>query len=418
MTVFLTVVILTITIFSSLASVKAYTQADVDRQNKIAAQKTAAAAQKVKDAAAMQSKIAQVTSQITETTSSIQLTSTKISDTQSQISNLEKKIQDEQSNLDREQEKMSQIIASWYMEGESGLLEAVISANNLSDVMDKQQYYESLRQQVQSNTEKIQTIQNDLTGQKNALSGQLIALNDLKTSQATQQDTLESDKAYKNRLLANDKSAIVDLNNQAQKATDEANRISAELRKAYCQADGGSWTNGACSNSRLGGPAIHKGNGGVQLNVPYYSQQDPSWASKSMGSSGVSIGAAGCLMTSLAMVASSSYVGQSENPASLVDKSIFQSSGGSAGNFLGFKYAMGRLDGYEQAKGGANLSVIDEQLRNLHPVIVKVYIPGSSLYHWIVITGGDQQHGYSWNDPWPWRNPPIYTNFYNMRTFD
>lgn len=395
-------------------SAMAYTQSDLTAAQKKAAAAAAAAAQKKADAAAMQSRISSVNSQIDQINTAINVTAQQITSVQSAIAALETQIQDKQSDLDRQQEQMSNLIASWYMEGQSGLLETVVGSDSLSQIMDKQQYYESLRQQIQTNTDEIKKLQDDLNSQKNEQAGQLQSLNDLKSNQASQKSDLQTNLNFKTGLLANDQAAAASYDQQAAAAQAEANTISLELRKGYCLSDGGTWNSGVCSKSGFGGPAIHKGSGGVQLNVPYYSQQDSAWRDKTLGASGVTIGDMGCLMTSLAMV--DSYFGLGDNPATLVSKSSFILSGSNAGSFMGFNYDMGKLQGYEQSKGYVDLNVIDSQLRRGNPVIVKVWT--GNIYHWITITGGDQSHGYSWNDPWPWRNPPVYTQFYNMRTFD
>ena len=81
------------------------------------------------------------------------------------------------------------------------MLEAIIGSNNLSEAATKQQYYDSIRRQIELSVEKIQVIKTELAKQKQAQENQLETLNSLKSDQVARQNSLHATKNSKNRLL-------------------------------------------------------------------------------------------------------------------------------------------------------------------------------------------------------------------------
>lgn len=380
-----------------------------------AAAAKAAAAAKQQQAAEVQQQISTLDGQISSMQNTINATEGQINDTQSAIDDLSAKIKKEEDNLAIEKDKMNKLLASWYMESDNnGLMVTLMSSNNLSDVIDQQQYYDSIKQQISASTDKITEVKNQLNEQKNKQEGQLTYLNDLKSNQQAQKNSLQKNKNYKDALLTDTTNAIADLKTESAQASAKAAELTKQIQKAYCEADGGQWNSSAGTCYRpvktSSGPVKHRSGGGPQIEVPYYSQQDSRWASVSLGNSGVSIGDYGCLITSFAMVAS--FFGLGKTPLNINNESTFTGDG----SFLSFNGNMGNLQNYRY-RVGINYSEIDSQLSRGNPVIVGVHM-SSYLDHWIVLTGGNQQSGYSWNDPYPWSNPPTYSSFFAMRTFD
>lgn len=325
-------------------------------------------------AAELANQVAIADRQIGQTQASLSETQNQINRTQKTIADLDKQILDEQSNLDREQEKMSQLIASWYMEGNSGLMEAMISANNISDLMDKQQYYESLRQQIQLNTERIQSIKTDLANQKNEQSSQLQISNGLKQDQLSQQNDLESKKSFKNQLLNNTASTITSLQKQEADLKGKIDAMAAQLAAAY---SGG----------------VRMQGGDVMPSI------DPSWYQTQLGNytrlgdtpyPNVNINNYGCYITSIAMMAS--YYGHRITNTDIATR---------VGNFSNDGY----LNGFNPPGIGVTLGslqrvdwgAINNELDNGHPVIAGVlldsfkgrshpnYVSGIGFDHFIVI---------------------------------
>ncbi len=337
-------------------------------KNKLDATKQQATT-KQKQAEELKTQVAIVDNQIDQTENAIGQTQSQISDTNKSISALEKKIMDEQSNLDHEQEKMSQILASWYMEGESGLLEAIVGADSLSEVMDKQQYYESLRQQIQINTERIQGIRDDLSKQKDEQSTQLQILNGLRQDQQDQQNELEDKKSFKNRLLTDTTNTLGTLKTQETELKRKIDEMAAQLSAAY-----------------TGGVRFQGGDVLPSIDSSWYQTQLGNYT-RLGGSpySNVNIHNYGCYITSLAMMASY-YNHRTTNTDIATRVGIFNSGGYLMGfNSPGLGIKLGPLQRVDRG-------TLNSELDNGYPVIASVRLDNFKVHpnvdgsdHFIVI---------------------------------
>lgn len=201
------------------------------------------AEQKKQEKAYVETQIGQYTDKINQTQEDMIKTQSTIEQTQTSITELSKKIEDEEESLKKEKEKSNTVLSSWYMEGESGFFEAIISANNISEVVDSQQYYDSVKQQIKNSIEIIQSIKDELLNQKNTQERELVTLNSLKEGQVFQQKTLETQKSIKNTLLTNTTKAISDLNALEKEALENENKAAGEIKDAERRAATGSnWT--------------------------------------------------------------------------------------------------------------------------------------------------------------------------------
>jgi hypothetical protein len=262
---------------------------------------------------------------------------------------------DEQSNLDREQEKMSEILASWYMEGESGLLEAIVGADSLSEVMDKQQYYESLRQQIQINTERIAGIKADLNKQKDDQSSQLQVLNGLKQDQQGQQDDLVDKKSFKNRLLTDTTNTISSLSSQATALQKKISEMEAQYAASYA-----------------GGGVRKQGGDVLPLKEWWYQSQLTSTAY--FRGTSVSVKNQGCFITSIAMMAT--YWGHSVTNDEIANKYGRFSSDGYLQDAYSLGYSLGINMGPLQVLNNSTKATFDNELNNGRPVIAGVLLDG------------------------------------------
>jgi peptidoglycan hydrolase CwlO-like protein len=368
----------------ALALTAAQYQAQLDYQKRLAEQARQQAALKQQQAQQIQQQITAVTENISSTENAISRTEGQISTTEKSIADLEIAIKTEEDNLVKEQDRMGQVISSWYMEGETGLLEAMIDSQNISDVITQQQYYESIRQQIKGAMDKIEEIKADLGNQKTEQQNNLAALSDLKKTQNEQKSYLEDKKTLKNHLLSDTNGAISSLNAQAAEAEAKA----AELRKVIASI----YTSGAG-----GGPR------GTQLITDpdfswYYSQIDSQWSGTYLSPSRMTIGEVGCLVTSYAMVAT--YYGTTSSPVDIVRKSSFTTGG----SWLWFNSDPGfSVNGSVPKDWG----IINTELANGRPVIVSVKVPGpvynaDGSNHFIVISGLSNGK-YLIHDPY-WRN--------------
>lgn len=363
-------------------TVRAESLTELQNQLKNAQTKKAqAAAQKAiqqKQAQMIAEQISNVNNEINSTEHAIDGTSTQISATEATIADLEAKIKNEEDNLVREKDKMDKVLASWYMEGESDFITAMIGSENISDAINKQEYYDSIRQQVEGTIERINMLKAELAEKKNTQEQQLLILNNLKSDQEAQQRSLEQKKSYKSRLLSDTKGVIADLSSQEQaaeaKIADIQRKINSLRAKSY-------W-----------GTQIVTGGGG--LNVPNYYQTGNYTR---LGTSRYTVDMYGCLITSFAMV--SSYYGHGATPTSIAQNTaIFDREG-----YLLYSVPPG-IGLSVISSRAVDWSVVNSELTSGHPVIVSIYIPtvgsinsdGSS--HFIVLKGRSGS-GYLMNDP-------------------
>lgn len=352
-----------------------------NQKNYWQSQKEKAAAEKAQQeqqAQLIKQQISNVNSEITATESAIEQTSSRITETNDKVSELEKKIKEEEDNLAREKDKMSKILASWYMEGESDFLASVIGSDNLSEAINKEQYYESIRQQIELAIEKIEQLKENLLSEKTNQQQQLLILNNLKTDQVAQQESLESKKNFKSRLLNDTKGAIAELSSQEQ----EAEAKIAEIQKKI----------NTLRSRSYWGTQIVSGSGG--LAVPYYTQTGNYTR---LGNSRYTVDMYGCLITSYAMVAS--FYGRHVTPTDIASNTaIFDRNG-----YLMYSVPPG-IGISVVSSGAVDWAVVNDELENGHPVIVSIYMPsvgsinrdGSS--HFIVIKGRSGAK-YLMNDP-------------------
>lgn len=137
--------------------------------------------------------------------------------------------------------------------------------------------------------------------------------------------------------------------------------------------------------------------------VPYYAQFDPRWKSRRLGDSS-SISAAGCAVTSLAMVLA--YYGRNVDPGKL--DAFLDQNKGYDGNSVYWQRALdyrptGTGPGlrYVEKRDGSAATLIPEIDRRLdrgQPTIAKVKYPGSNS-HFVVIVGRNSAGEHLINDP-------------------
>lgn len=318
----------------------------------------------------LNTKIAAAQQQINQTNSQIQTTQGKIDSLNAQIAAEEKKINDEKKNL-------SELISNWYMSSSNyGLLSSVLSSNTLSDVVSENQYYESVKQQITSAIQKIKELKAQLAQQKADQDTQLTNLNQLKSSQVAQKKSLDNDQYTQYRLL-NDTQAMVNELQQAQQSAE------AKVAQIQAQID-------ALSRTSAWGDQIVSSNDSSW----YYTQTGNQ---THLGYSPYTVSQYGCLITSIAMVAT--RYGNTVTPSDIASNPALFGDDGS--------FRISPFSGYGVLVSSSRTidwSVVNQQIDQGHPVIVSIYLPsvgainadGSS--HFIVIKGhnGDK---YLMHDP-------------------
>lgn len=355
--------------FEQALPVFAATLSDLNKQKQLLTQQAEEAkkAAEAKQAQAQELKVQleRVSNQISKTEAAITTTESQISQTGANIAELEAKIKIEEANLAAEKLKMADTVSSWYMENQSGLLAALIGADSISEAVDTHERYAAISDQIEGAQDRINQAKADLNNQKSDKERQLQALTSLQADQENQKKSLESSQNLKNRLLNNTTLAISDLKTRQQQAQTRIAEIDAKIR--------------ALSATSIWGDQI-------------VSSDDSGWYYTQtgnlthLGDSPYTVSQYGCLITSIAMVAT--YYGHRIGPSDIASNSAIFSDDG----YLIVSSPPG-IGVTVLPSQGVNWSVIDQEIEAGRPVIISIYLPsvgavnrdGSS--HFIVIKG-------------------------------
>ncbi len=369
--------------FSQIINVSALTSSSSLNQQKDTLNQQLQAS-KAKAAAAEQQKVyiqtqtQKINAQISDTQKAINQTQSTINSTQAKIDDLKTQITTQESKITKEKANLSGLISEWYMKGgDQGLAMQIISATSLSGVITMNQYYSSVKDQIATSIASIKALKAQLESDKAAQDKQLADLYSLQSDQSNQKKSLQNSQWVQYRLLN-------DTTNMISELQTEQSSLQKKIASVQAQID-------ALSATAAWGTQIVSSNDGSW----YYTQ---SGNYTNLGGSPYTVAQYGCLITSIAMVAT--YYGQHVTPSDIANND---------GNFDN--------EGYLQVStpypvsnivvGGSqsvNWSVVNSEIDQGRPVIVSIYLPsvgainsdGSS--HFIVIKGHDGEK-YFMHDP-------------------
>lgn len=330
-------------------------------------------AQKEKDAATIANLIKQIDGNIKSTQNSLQSTAQKLDKVSNDIQTTNDQLVKSESRLTELKSQIEQLIAEQYQQyvTNSDLL-TVFSGATLKDSIEIADYQASLDSELEKIAADEEVTRNQIRDTKTNLEQQRSQLQGLKEQQLAQKNNLVTEQAKKNKALTDTKGTIADL------AQDEA-EVTRRIKEVQAQIT-------ALSNTKRWGGQILSDNDGSW----YFSQLD--YPNTKLGNSRYTVAQYGCLITSLAMVAT--YYGSRIDPPTAVARSSFSSAG----------YLISTPivdDGGSQA---INWDYIDLELSKDHPVIVSIYLPevgkinadGSS--HFVVIKGKNKDGKYLMHD--------------------
>ncbi|MEI8143058.1 MAG: cysteine peptidase family C39 domain-containing protein [Candidatus Berkelbacteria bacterium] len=360
----LAVIVLSVFLVAMPNRTSALTATELQQQlQALVAQSTNARQQataKKQEAALIQDQIAVVQSDISEAESAINSTQNQINLTGQVIDQLETNISQQQSSYDDAKNKLGELIANWYMNKPQGLIETLVGSDTVSAVVTKQKYFASIQDQITESMAQITILKNDLTGQKDQRTNELVTLQGLQDSQQVQKNELVSKKNYKAQLLSGTQGAI---NALAQQAADaEAKAALIRVQYAALFSSGVNWGSDLVTS--------------IDSSF-YYNQKN--YPNTYIGNTRSTIADVGCFVTSLAMVAT--YYGKGLTPPMVAQNYNLSGTGLSVPS------------AYNQS---VNWDTINYSVTHGQPVVAGVVFPGKncSIYnnpfgvcHYIVIKG-------------------------------
>ncbi len=321
----------------------------------------------------LQSTKTTLSNQIQLINSQISLTSLKITQTQASIKSTQKEIADltiKIGQLDLSLNQLSNLyiqqVAQNYKLSKRYNPFSIFLTTNFNHVLEQYKYISEVQKDSQNTLVNLETVRAQDDQQKTEKTTKQQQLTDLQSKLAVQQNTLSSQNIVKKNTLA-----------LTQKQLDDAIAQLNELRN-FSNSNGP-----MCLTNSPGG-----GDGGW-----FYSQRDPKWCNQYIGYSKDTIGEVGCFIASVAMIwkkygfdmSPSMYAARPDHFA------------GSTAWMLAPEVPPGFGS---QVASGYNKSFLDNALSNGHPIIVQLYMRGSSSgMHFIVIKSGSNGN-YKMNDPW------------------
>ncbi len=144
-----------------------------------------------------------------------------IVNTQSQIDALQQQIDQAQADLDHEKAVLGENIKTMYLEGDISTLEILASSKDLSDFVNRQEYRNSVGNQVKQSVDKINSLKAELTKQQHdqqtLLSSLQVQQNQVQQEENQQAALLsynESQKATYDQQISSNNSQIASLRAQ------------------------------------------------------------------------------------------------------------------------------------------------------------------------------------------------------------
>ncbi|MBU0974515.1 C39 family peptidase [Patescibacteria group bacterium] len=126
----------------------------------------------------------------------------------------------------------------------------------------------------------------------------------------------------------------------------------------------------------------------------YYNQRDSAWGNQYLGKSDTTIATAGCLVTSVAMIAS--HYGKNLTPANIA--ASYDAFAIYYPDYLNFSFSLNGAN-ISRSRVCYNSSCLDSELSSGKPVIVRINAPSVSGDHFLVITKKENDN-YIMKDPY------------------
>ena len=355
----LTGVLIVLFPLASMASL----ESDLQQKQQQLSNAQAAAKNKAQEAQGLSTQIDNLDSGIKSTEQKIQQTDSQILGTQGEIDGLSSNIEVKNKELSELKTQLNSAIVELYRFSSRSDLELFFGSASLADSTNQSKYVEAVQLQVNAIFSKVKGVKSDLEKQKSDQEAKKAELDSLKNQQVAYKQGSEYQKSQKDKLL---NMTVA----QQQQYLALAEKYKGEISKIQAQIN-------TLQGTRSWGTQIVAGGG-----VSWYYAQTGNYTR--LGDSPFTVDLYGCLITSVAMVAT--YYGHNVSPTYIATNGSFSEGG----------YLLGYPSGIGVSVGGSqsiNWSEVDSQISSGRPVIISVYLPsvgainrdGSS--HFVVIYG-------------------------------
>jgi peptidoglycan hydrolase CwlO-like protein len=329
-----------------------WSQAKIDCQNKINEAQT--------QAKTLKSAINLLNGQISLQQLQVNQTLAEIYQLETEINELSQRIEGLGYSLDRLSTVLIERVRAQYKQSRSAPSLRLLGADSLSELVNQMKYLALAQRQTADTMEKTET-------QRLTYDEQKILKEEKQTELNVKRSQLEAEKAIITQKRAEQQNLLDITNNSEQRyqslRAQAVNQLQAFGR--YATSFGASLLTGQTNCNGWG---------------CYYSQRDVQWGNMSLGSSGISVATAGCLVTSVAMVITH-YKGQVINPGDIANNSVFDGADIKT-NIVVNGITVNRSRG---VSCGTSSSCLDSELADGRPVIVKINAPSISGDHFLVI---------------------------------
>ena len=310
--------------------------------------------------------------QIYLTTVQIRQTEQKITSTEKEINVLGSRIEGLDESLTNLSVLLIQKIIKDYKQRSVSLFGLLLDSQNASDLLSKIKYVKTARDKNQKFLVQVQEAKSNFEEQKLLREEKKTELDRLTQTLTAQQESLNSQKTQKQKLLTdtqNDESTYQRLLQQA--------RTQLAGFKSFV--------------SSVGAGIISANQFGTGSDGSYYSQRDARWANQTIGYSSENILNVGCLLTSVAIIGKK--YGSDVTPSNIAsDTNRFW--GSTAYMNLPWTGVAGR----SYSSIGSDSNSITQELNNGNYVIVGVGGCASGGSHFVVLTKKDGDD-YIMHDP-------------------
>ncbi|MCA9388294.1 peptidoglycan DD-metalloendopeptidase family protein [Candidatus Berkelbacteria bacterium] len=212
-------------------------QSDVDRLEQQSAQleaeikeKEAAAADARAEADALSGEVGQLDNDISLTEARISETATKISDVESSISQTNEEIKVQQASLEEQERNQDETLRVFYETVTDELLFVLVGSNSISEVIDHNEYLESLEGQIEGAIAEIEKLKRELQEKKTGLEQEETELANLKAQHEAYKIGLVDEKARKDALLSDAVATQKSFEDEVAEAEALNDKVEAELR--------------------------------------------------------------------------------------------------------------------------------------------------------------------------------------------